>query len=308
MQHKLTEWESFITYIGGSIIQIILDNPITSYRQLIQQYAKDSTGNIIDPKIARNEANKVFIKLPITTSLSGLAPRLLGTSIKSIPKFGSLWLITALTNQNEVYKINETNKKEPTIIAAISSSIFSAYIINPIRMIEKQQRVELKNTGKIKSMNAIIEESYLYGNFKPLFRGTTPLMAHSVASATTGLIGQPKLQKMIQEKLSTSDSNSMFSFSKSTANLIASACVSPIYIVMTNPISRLEVIMQTNPICHPAIKLRDAINELIIDSKKFGLRGVFRGQGIGIGKAVVSLTLFHEGRMFCENLILRNKL
>ena len=124
MQHKLTEWESFITYIGGSIIQIILDNPITAYRQLIQQYAKDSTGNIIDPKIARQEANKVFIKLPVTTSLSGLTPRLLGASIKSIPKFGSLWLVTALTNQNE------NNKKEPTIIAAISSSIFSAYIIN----------------------------------------------------------------------------------------------------------------------------------------------------------------------------------
>lgn len=302
MQHKLTEWESFITYIGGSIIQIILDNPITAYRQLIQQYAKDSTGNIIDPKIARQEANKVFIKLPVTTSLSGLTPRLLGASIKSIPKFGSLWLVTALTNQNE------NNKKEPTIIAAISSSIFSAYIINPIRMIEKQQRVELKNTGKIKSMSAIIEESYLFGNFKPLFRGTIPLMAHSAASATTGLIGQPKLQKIIQGKLSSSDSNSIFSFSKSTANLIASALVSPIYVVMTNPISRLEVIMQTNPIRYPAIKLSDAINELLIDSKKFGLRGVFRGQGIGIGKAVVSLTLFHEGRMFCEHLILRNKL
>ena len=34
------------------------------------------------------------------------------------------------------------------------------------------------------------------------------------------------------------------------------------------------------------------------DMSKFGLAGVFRGQGIGIAKAVVSLTLFHEGRMF----------
>ena len=31
---------------------------------------------------------------------------------------------------------------------------------------------------------------------------------------------------------------------------------------------------------------------------RFGLAGVFRGQGIGIAKAIVSLTLFHEGRIF----------
>ena len=29
-----------------------------------------------------------------------------------------------------------------------------------------------------------------------------------------------------------------------------------------------------------------------------GLSGVFRGQGIGIFKAIISLTLFHEGRLF----------
>ena len=40
---KLSKWESFMAYMGGSVIQITLDNPITSYRQLIQQYAKDST-------------------------------------------------------------------------------------------------------------------------------------------------------------------------------------------------------------------------------------------------------------------------
>ena len=37
------------------------------------------------------------------------------------------------------------------------------------------------------------------------------------------------------------------------------------------------------------------------DMAKFGLAGVFRGQGIGIAKAIVSLTLFHEGRIFLTN-------
>ena len=32
-----------------------------------------------------------------------------------------------------------------------------------------------------------------------------------------------------------------------------------------------------------------------------GLAGIFRGQGIGIAKAIVSLTLFHEGRIFITN-------
>jgi hypothetical protein len=292
---KLSKWESFMAYMGGSVIQITLDNPITSYRQLIQQYAKDGTGTMVDPKIARTEVNRIFSKSPVSASLSGITPRLLGASSKSAPKFGFFWGITALTGQTE-----------PNMVSAVGASVFSAYCINPIRMIEKQQRVELKTTGQIKSMMSIIKEASKY-NYKPLFRGTTPLIAHSAASASTGLIGQPKLQKLIQAKLSGSESDSMFSFSKSSANLIASALVSPIYVVITNPLSRLEVIMQTNSISAPAVKLSDAIKELVADSKKFGLRGMFRGQAIGIGKAVVSLTLFHEGRMFCEELIRKNK-
>lgn len=290
-QIKLTKWQSFLAYMGGSTVQITLDNPITSYRQLIQQYAKDVTGAMVDPAVARAEANRVFSKSPISASLSGLAPRLFGASTKSAPKFGFFWGITALTGQ-----------AEPNWLSAIGASVFSAYCINPIRMIEKQQRVELKTSGKSKPMLLIIKESAKY-NYKPLFRGTTPLIAHSAASATTGLVGQPKLQKFIQEKLSGSETNSLFSFSKSSANLIASALVSPIYVVITNPLSRLEVIMQTNPISGPSIKLSEAVKELVSDSKKFGLRGMFRGQGIGITKAVISLSLFHEARMGFEHAI-----
>ena len=61
---------------------------------------------------------------------------------------------------------------------------------------------------------------------------------------------------------------------------------------MTNPLSRLEV--QTSSIN----KRMDACKEVVRDSKKFGLRGVFRGQGIGIVKAIVSLTMFHQGRIY----------
>jgi hypothetical protein len=290
--HKeLTKTQSFITYICGSTIQIVFDNPITAYRQLIQQYAKDTQGNMIDPKIARLEANKIFIKSPISASISGLGPRLFGVSVKSIPKFSFFWGITALTGA-----------KEPGIIAAVGAAIISSCCINPIRMIEKQQRVELKNSGKIKPVIEILNESRNQ-NYKPLFRGIFPLMGHSMASATTGLIGQPKLQKYIQNKLTTPDEYSFLSFSKSTANIIASSIVSPIYVIMTNPLARLEVIMQTNPINNKSIKLIDALKELKNDSQKFGLRGMFRGQGIGIVKAVISLSLFHEGRMLAEHLI-----
>jgi hypothetical protein len=47
--------------------------------------------------------------------------------------------------------------------------------------------------------------------------------------------------------------------------------------------------------------LSQAIKEVIVDSQQFGLRGMFRGQGIGIVKAIISLTLFHEGRIFLTN-------
>ena len=42
------------------MFQTIGDNPVTAYRQLVQQFAKDATGNAVHPKIAQAEANAVF--------------------------------------------------------------------------------------------------------------------------------------------------------------------------------------------------------------------------------------------------------
>ena len=56
--------------------------------------------------------------------------------------------------------------------------------------------------------------------------------------------------------------------------------------------------MQTNSIKGKAISPVEAVKEVTTDMAKFGLSGVFRGQGIGIAKAIVSLTLFHEGRIW----------
>ena len=129
--------------------------------------------------------------------------------------------------------------------------------------------------------------------FRPLFRGTVPLMGHSFASAATGLVGQPKLQKYIQKELG--DKTSLGTFA---TGLIASSIVSPIYVAITNPLSRLEVIMQTSSISGKPISVTEALKEIARDTKTFGLRGMFRGQGIGIAKAILSLTLFHQGRIY----------
>merc|ERR1712070_711849 len=93
----------------------------------------------------------------------------------------------------------------------------------------------------------------------------------------------------------------MGNLSGSATNLVASSVVSPIYVVVTNPLSRLEVIMQTNSIKGKSISTVEAIKEMGADMAKFGLSGIFRGQGIGIAKAIISLTLFHEGRLFLTN-------
>merc|ERR1719326_1823985 len=130
-------------------------------------------------------------------------------------------------------------------------------------------------------------------NFMPLFRGTVPLMGHSLASAILGLVGQPRLQKWVQKEIGATGM-----LGKSGTNLVASAVVSPIYVIVTNPLSRLEVIMQTNSIKGNSIGVFEACREIGADMAKFGLSGIFRGQGIGIFKAIVSLTLFHEGRIW----------
>ena len=281
-KNGLTPFETMTAYLGGSAFQTVIDNPVTAYRQLVQQYAKDIKGNTVDPKISRMETNLVFKKSPISASLSGLGPRLVGVGFKRIPKFGFLLGIS--------YFMQEGG--EVGLIAATGASILSAPFINPIRMIEKQQRAYFKQTGTSKTISEILKES-AKKNYKPLFRGTIPLMGHSLASATTGLVGQPQLQKYIQKELGSKTSLGQFG-----TGLISSAIVSPIYIVITNPLSRLEVIMQTSSIKGKSISINKAIKEVIIDSKEFGLRGIFRGQGIGIVKAIVSLTMFHEGRLF----------
>ena len=45
--------------------------------------------------------------------------------------------------------------------------------------------------------------------------------------------------------------------------------------------------------------------DIVKDVKLNGLRGFLRGQGAGIGKAVVSLTVFHEVRMTLENILIK---
>lgn len=278
----ISPFQNTVAYLGGSAIQTIVDNPITAYRQLVQQYAKNAKGETISPKLAVKEANAVFFRSPIYSSLSGLKPRLVGVLFKRIPKFGFLLGYDFLTG----------GKGEPGLAAATTASILSAPFINPIRMIEKQQRVALKQTGKQKLISEILKESSTQ-NFRPLFRGTVPLMGHSLASALLGLVGQPKLQKYIQKELGEKTS-----LGRTASNLISSSIVSPIYVMVTNPLSRLEVIMQTNSIKGKSIPVTDAIKELALDMKKFGMSGIFRGQGIGIAKAIVSLSLFHEGRLW----------
>jgi len=281
----LSHCQTMVAYLSGSAFQTVMDNPVTAYRQLVQQYSKCLVGNIVDPKIAQAEARAIFRAHPISASMSGVGPRLVGVGFKRIPKFGVLLGISFFIGEGEV-----------GMVAATGASILSAPFINPIRMIEKQQRAYFRQTGATKPILEILRESAAQ-NFRPLFRGTVPLMGHSLASATLGLVGQPKLQKKIQQELGTRSN-----LGRSATGLVASAAVSPIYVFVTNPLSRLEVIMQTNSINGNSISVIEAMKEVAKDSAKFGLRGVFRGQGIGIAKAIISLTLFHEGRLFMQDV------
>lgn len=281
----LSQAQAISAYLGGSCFQTVMDNPITAYRQLVQQYAKDTAGKPVDPKVATEQAKAVFRSHPVSASLSGVGARLIGVGFKRVPKFGILLGFSFFLGEGE----------NPGFAAATAASILSAPFINPIRMIEKQQRAYLKQTGAAKPILEILKESAA-ARFAPLFRGTIPLMGHSLASAVLGLVGQPRLQKYIQKELGDKTS-----LGRAATGLVASAVVSPIYVAVTNPLSRLEVIMQTNSIQDKAYTTGGAVKEMLKDMRAFGLRGIFRGQGIGIAKAVVSLSLFHEGRIFLQN-------
>lgn len=280
---NISGFETMLAYLGGSAFQTVVDNPVTAYRQLVQQYAKDLNGNLVPAKVAASEAKGVFKANPVGASLSGLGPRIVGVGFKRVPKFGFLLSIQFLG----------FGGGDVGMVAATGASIASAPFINPIRMIEKQQRAYFKQTGQTKGIMEILREAAAK-NYRPLFRGTIPLMGHSLASATTGLVGQPQLQKIIQKELGQKTT-----LDRTMTSLISSSIVSPIYVLITNPLSRLEVIMQTSSITTKSIGVREAVMEVVQDSRKFGLSGVFRGQGIGIAKAILSLTTFHEGRMMC---------
>lgn len=84
----LSQFQAMSAYLGGSAFQTVMDNPVTAYRQLVQQYAKDASGNAVDPKVATAEAQAVFRAHPLSASMSGVGPRLVGVGFKRIPKFG----------------------------------------------------------------------------------------------------------------------------------------------------------------------------------------------------------------------------
>ena len=112
----ISPFQNTLAYLGGSTIQTVVDNPVTAYRQLVQQYAKNAKGEMINPKDAVKEVNKVFRSSPINSSFSGLMPRLVGVLLKRIPKFGFLL----------GYDYISGGKGEPGVAAATTASTSSA--------------------------------------------------------------------------------------------------------------------------------------------------------------------------------------
>ena len=120
VKRGISPCQTMIAYLGGSMFQTVADNPLTAYRQLVQQYAKDLSGNIVDPKVATTEALRVFRRTPLSACLSGLSPRLIGVGFKRVPKFGSLLVISYLCGTEET----------PGVLAATGASVLSAPILS----------------------------------------------------------------------------------------------------------------------------------------------------------------------------------
>merc|ERR1711968_15357 len=100
-KNGLSPFQNMCAYLGGSAFQTVGDNPVTAYRQLVQQYAKDLNGKPVDPKVASAEAQAVFRAHPLSACMSGVGPRLVGVGFKRIPKFGILLGISFFLGEGE---------------------------------------------------------------------------------------------------------------------------------------------------------------------------------------------------------------
>ena len=164
-KNGLSPAQNMCAYLGGSAIQTVGDNPVTAYRQLVQQYAKNLDGVTVDPKVAAAEANAVFLKAPVSASLSGLWPRMIGVLLKRVPKFGFLLGYGFFMGQGE-----------PGFAAATCASILSAPFINPVRMIEKQQRTR-RTRRKQRFLLALAAQCAQRTDIRALFSFLAPAVA-----------------------------------------------------------------------------------------------------------------------------------
>ena len=60
-KNGISLYQNTLSYLGASAFRTICDNPLSAYRQFLQQHAIDSKGNILEPKLAMKNTNKIFI-------------------------------------------------------------------------------------------------------------------------------------------------------------------------------------------------------------------------------------------------------
>ena len=284
---KEDQLKIFISLLSSSMIQAIADNPLTSYRQLLQQYTKDKNGNYINPKYTNEKVKKIFLKNPINVAFSGLKIRLIGNFIKRVPNFGLLLGYNG-------------NNKTITLDSILFASIFASPFVNPIRFIEKQQRINLDRCSEEISVKLIMKKCKNQ-YYLPLFRGMTLLIGNTFIGTSLGIFYQNKLQQSIYKK----DIFNNDYYNRLLSNILSSFIISPIYITLTNPLERIETMIQIKDIEKPKMKINNAIKEYLKDVKLNGLQGFFRGQATGILKVIISLTIFHETNMTIKNILIK---
>ena len=162
---------------------------MTAYRQLVQQHAKDVNGNTVAPKVAVGRGERDVPGEPHRRVAVGVVAAVDRRLLSGPPKFGFLLGYSHFVGEGT-----------PGFAAATCASICSAPFINPSGCREAAAPAYFKQTGQAKPVGEILRESAAK-NFLPLFRGTIPLMGHSLASAMLGLVGQPRLQKYVQKEL-----------------------------------------------------------------------------------------------------------
>ena len=254
-------------YAGASVAQHVVESPFTVYRELIHDYKRYGPA----------EARAAFGRGMLTVSCAGIVPRLVGSLLRKIPKYGIMIGVSRHMHAGQ-------DLCTPAVMGTAGAV---AVVSTPAKVLEKQQIFHAARTGAGLPVGDLWAHAARCG-YRTLFRGALPYAARSSIGTATGIVLHPRVQSRIEESLGCHTTR---------ACILASAALCPVYVIPTAYLSRMETYMQSRPLASERLTLRESVQTITRDVQLNGWRGMCRGMASGMLESIVSLSAFHLTRI-----------